>query len=133
MAKPLNFSAQFNSNPQVKIQNYYWFIENKKLENQPALEHSLQDRDFFQLVFLKFTDANGFSAYRGALVEGTNGIIQFSFPPNAHNELVISSQPAAKTAATKKGQLDNKLVFLIGGGVVAHLVVLASVRLKKRP
>lgn len=127
--QPINFTAQLNINSKAKITNYYWFVEGQKIENKASINHTFNDKDFFQLVFLKYTDSFGFSAYSGAWLEGINGEIKLDFPPNAHDQVILSKEAISAQASVGAKKTNFEPLLLIVAGVVGLALVLAARKL----
>lgn len=127
--KPINFESQFNTNPEVKMADYYWFVEGKRVSNSRSFDHIFNDKDFFQLVFLKFTDEKGFSAYRGAWLEGTDSGIKLNFPPNSHDEVVIGN----KTTEQSQNKISGGNNLLLYGFIAVVIGLGGFLVVKQKP
>lgn len=127
--EPIQFESRFNTNPQATITDYYWFVDGEKIASQPIISHRFPDQDFFQLVFLKYTDSFGFSAYSGAWLEGISGEIKLEFPPNSHDDVIISS--SLGQSGTASPFKLNTLWLIVG--VLLTILVALYFKFKKKP
>jgi hypothetical protein len=124
--QPLTFQADISANQGNSISDYYWFVENQKIPNQPSLTQTFNDDDFFTLVYLGYTDNLGFSGHRAVWIEGVKGEISFPFPPNSRDELNINANSATLPGIPSFNTLIPLLI------VAVPLVLVIGVLVRRR-
>lgn len=114
---PIDFKAQFNTNPGNKIASYYWFVGDQKTQNTPQITHTFTGQDFFDLVFLSYKDDLGFVGYRAIWLEEEGGKINLPFPPNSREEVLLES-----VKGSQRGQFSPLTLLILPSGLVLILV-----------
>jgi hypothetical protein len=128
--QPIKFRAQINTNPGNQIKDYWWFVDGQKFSNQTELTYTFPDDDFFNLVFLRYTDDLGFTGSRAVWLQAKEGVITLPFPPNSKDE--VEASPKLTTEDQTGSALFDWVPWLVGGAVILPLIIVLVLFLKKK-
>lgn len=129
---PIDFKAQFNTNPGNKIESYYWFVGDQKTANVPQISRTFTGQDFFDLVFLSYKDDVGFVGYRAIWLEEEGGKINLPFPPNSREEVILAQNESTPFSETQKWTKSSFYYLLLLPASLALILVFIFVRRKNK-